>query len=52
MNLNDLIIRIHNDWEDTDVLPVIERVLRSLIIHKEYLQDNAINFRELCEYSG
>ncbi|ELA6637319.1 hypothetical protein RDG75_000253 [Vibrio alginolyticus] len=52
MNLNDLIIRIHNDWEDTDVLPVIERVLRSLSIQKEYLQDTPINLRELCEYSG
>ncbi|RSD31958.1 hypothetical protein [Vibrio pectenicida] len=52
MNLNDLMTRIHNDWEDTEVLPVINRVLRSLNNRKEYLEGTPINLRELCTNGG
>lgn len=52
MNLDDLMARIRNDWEDTEVLPIIDRVLRSLNSNKEYLEDTPINFRELCKNGG
>lgn len=52
MNLNDLMTRINCDWEGTDVLPVITRVLESLNSQKEYLKDTPINLRELCEHNG